>query len=144
MLRRISFTQSRGRVELGPDGRVHDFGCGCGRVLTFFRDSLHASLYGKNIDDQAIAWCKENLAEFASFTVNSEWPPLTFEDSFFDLIFSVSVFTHLPETLQTAWLAELLACLQTRGTPSSICARRACRTGKGGKRSITADRISLY
>jgi len=32
---------------------------------------------------------------------------LPFEDGFFDLIFSVSIFTHLPEKMQIAWLEEL-------------------------------------
>lgn len=97
----------RTRVQLGPQSRVLDFGCGCGRVMTYFRDLQSALLYGTDIDEQAIAWCKENLAEFASFTVNSDWPPLPFEDGFFDLIFSVSIFTHLPEKMQIAWLEEL-------------------------------------
>ncbi len=97
----------RTRVQLGPQSRVLDFGCGCGRVMTYLRDLQSPWLYGTDIDKQAIAWCKENLFEFASFTVNSEWPPLPFEDDFFDLIFSVSIFTHLPETMQIAWLEEL-------------------------------------
>ncbi len=71
------------RVQLGSKSRVLDFGCGCGRVITYFHDS---QLYGTDIDEQAIAWCKENLAELGSFTVNGEWPPLSFEDGFFDLI----------------------------------------------------------
>ena len=60
-----------------------------------------------DIDAEAITWCKENFPAFAQFWQNSEWPPLPFGDARFDLIYSVSVFTHLPEDMQLAWLAEL-------------------------------------
>jgi SAM-dependent methyltransferase len=39
--------------------------------------------------------------------LNGERPPLDFPDRFFDLVYAVSVFTHLPESLQLAWLQEL-------------------------------------
>ena len=34
-------------------------------------------------------------------------PPLGYGDDAFDLIYSISVFTHLPEPMQFAWLEEL-------------------------------------
>jgi ubiquinone/menaquinone biosynthesis C-methylase UbiE len=34
-------------------------------------------------------------------------PPLTFGDEHFDFVYSISVFTHLPEEMQFAWLEEL-------------------------------------
>jgi len=101
------FEAIRTRERLGPQSRLLDFGCGCGRVMIYFRGLQSGLLYGTDIDQQAIAWCKENLAEFASFAVNGEFPPLPFDDGFFDLIFSISIFTHLPEAMQTVWLEEL-------------------------------------
>jgi SAM-dependent methyltransferase len=101
------FEAVRTRARIEPDSRLLDFGCGCGRVLTYFRDSHPALIYGTDIDQEAIAWCKENIAEAAGFRVNGELPPLPFDDDFFDLIFSISIFTHLPETMQTVWLEEL-------------------------------------
>lgn len=95
------------RLELRADSRILDFGCGCGRVITYFRDASAGHLYGTDIDEEAVDWCRENLSEYASFTRNEEWPPLNFQDASFDVIYSVSVFTHLPETMQTSWLAEL-------------------------------------
>ena len=121
------------RMQLGSKSRVLDFGCGCGRVMRYFRDSRPVLLYGTDIDEQAIAWCKENLAEFASFTVNDEWPPLPFDDGFFDLIFSVSVFTHLPETMQTAWLEELRRVSKPGGLVLlSVCGEHLAAEGEVG------------
>jgi len=34
-------------------------------------------------------------------------PPLEWEDGFFDLVYAISFLTHLPETRQKQWLAEL-------------------------------------
>jgi SAM-dependent methyltransferase len=42
-----------------------------------------------------------------TLSTNGAWPPANYPDSFFDSIYSISVFTHLPDDMQTAWLEEL-------------------------------------
>jgi SAM-dependent methyltransferase len=104
--------------------RALDFGVGCGRVLVPLdklcrrRSSFHARVqwYGSDIDREAIAWCQRCLAPVGEFVVNDPTPPLPFDDQFFDFIFSISVFTHLPEDMQFAWLAELHRVLKVGGT----------------------------
>jgi ubiquinone/menaquinone biosynthesis C-methylase UbiE len=87
---------------------VLDFGCGCGRVIRAFHQmSPRARLYGSDIDAEAIQWLSENYRQFAHFGVNAGLPPLGYGDNAFDLIYSISVFTHLPESMQLAWLEEL-------------------------------------
>ncbi len=88
---------------------VLDFGCGCARVLRayHFRATPSQELYGTDIDDEAIDWCRANYSRMASFGVNQEAPPLAYPDETFDLVFSVSIFTHLPEDMQFEWLEEL-------------------------------------
>ena len=96
--------------ELPSDApcRILDFGCGCGRVIRYFSKLTdNAEFHGSDIDPEAIGWCQQNLAHLGQFVVNPTSPPLPFEDNFFDFIFSISVFTHLPEDMEHAWLAEL-------------------------------------
>lgn len=88
---------------------VLDFGCGCARVLRayHYRRGPSQQLFGTDIDAEAIDWCRANYSKMAAFTLNSDAPPMVYSDEKFDLVFSVSVFTHLPEDLQSTWLHEL-------------------------------------
>ena len=86
---------------------VLDFGCGCGRTLRWL-DGLaeRAYLAGSDIDGECVSWCAENI-RFAHFSHNELLPPLEFADETFDLVYALSVFTHMNESAQHAWLAEL-------------------------------------
>jgi len=86
---------------------VLDFGCGCARVLPYFKQTREMEIVGSDIDEEAIAWCRENLSDFGEFLVNDAMPPIDLPGDRFDLIYSISVMTHLPERMQTAWLKEL-------------------------------------
>jgi ubiquinone/menaquinone biosynthesis C-methylase UbiE len=88
--------------------RVLDFGCGCGRVLRWLRDRVpaHQELYGTDIDARAISWCQARL-DFGRFSTNAGRPPLAFADNHFDLVYAISVFSHLRVDYQEAWLREL-------------------------------------
>jgi SAM-dependent methyltransferase len=95
-------------IKFQENGRIVDFGCGCGRVIVHFHEIYRsAEFYGTDIDAQAIHWCRDHLGHVSNFAVNNAWPPLNYPDRFFDLVYSVSVFTHLPEHMQFAWLSEL-------------------------------------
>jgi ankyrin repeat protein/SAM-dependent methyltransferase len=86
---------------------ILDFGCGSARVLRWFRDLIPAaSLSGCDINAEAIQWCSENVS-FARFANNGPLPPLPYPSGSFDLVYGVSVFTHLDEEYQSMWLAEL-------------------------------------
>jgi ubiquinone/menaquinone biosynthesis C-methylase UbiE len=99
----------------GDDFRILDFGVGCGRVIrplhelclyTYLTDGkLH--WFGSDIDAEAIAWCRSAIESIGTFVVNSHMPPLPFDDQYFDFVYSISIFTHLPEDMQFAWLSEL-------------------------------------
>lgn len=95
------------KLELGH-ARVLDFGCGCGRVIRFLpRHDRACLIHGSDLDAEAISWCRQNLAHLATFSTNAPAPPLPFPAGHFDFVYSISVFTHLPEDLQLAWLEEL-------------------------------------
>jgi ubiquinone/menaquinone biosynthesis C-methylase UbiE len=96
-------------------GEILDFGCGCGRTAIWFSNtgkSVHLS--GTDIDTAAIDWCRQCLA-FATFEVNQPTPPLRYQAHSFDLVYALSVFTHLNEDYQLLWLRELQRVTKPKG-----------------------------
>jgi SAM-dependent methyltransferase len=101
--------------DLASFHRILDFGCGSARTLRWFADRSHShSLYGTDIDGEAIAWCQQNLP-IATFSKNDALPPLQYPSAEFDLIYAISVFTHLDEDYQFQWLAELTRICKRKG-----------------------------
>lgn len=101
-------------VPLAELDSLLDFGCGCGRVTRYWHD-FPGSVAGSDLDARAIAWCRDNLA-FARFEQNGLQPPLAFADESFDLVYALSVFTHLTAELQLAWRDELRRVLRPGGS----------------------------
>src|SRR5216684_2884326 len=101
--------------RLSKGRRVLDFGCGCGRTLRWFlRDGGGLELHGVDVDVEAIEWSKTHL-EGAFFLATEPVPPLPYPVAHFDAIYCLSVFTHLDETMQDLWLAELSRVLKPGG-----------------------------
>lgn len=85
---------------------ILDWGCGCGRLTRYFRDIKSASITGIDIDSDNIHWCKQHLP-FGYFLDIPLHPPTPLQDSSFDLLIGISIFTHLREREQFDWLGEL-------------------------------------
>jgi SAM-dependent methyltransferase len=101
--------------EIDRAGRVLDFGCGCGRTIRWFlRDPGSTEFYGVDVDAEGIEWCQQHLPR-GRFAVNAPEPPLPFPDAFFDVVYCLSVFTHLNEPMQDSWIAELARVLKPGG-----------------------------
>lgn len=101
--------------SLAPGQVALDFGCGCGRTLLWLtRRFPEVVWHGTDIDPEAIRWCRQAMPH-ASFIVNGPLPPLPHAGSAFDLVYGVSVFTHLSEEYQQAWIPELRRILKPGG-----------------------------
>ena len=100
-------------VPLGELDSVLDFGCGCGRVTRYWTD-FTGSVSGSDVSAKAVDWCRANLP-FARVESNTLAPPLVFADESFDLVYALSVFTHLTDELQIAWRTELRRVLRRGG-----------------------------
>ena len=105
---------ARQEVDLAQLGSVLDFGCGCGRVSRHLRLFERVRIHGTDSNPAAIAWCDQHL-DFAEFGTNRLEPPTRYRDRSFDLIYAFSVFTHLTETLQLAWMREMRRILKPGG-----------------------------
>jgi SAM-dependent methyltransferase len=95
-------------------GALLDWGCGCGRVLRHWRDLRATGVFGCDIDGRMVDWCRKSLP-FAEVAVTGLTPPLPYPDSTFGLVYAFSVFTHLAEDLQHAWMRECLRVLAPEG-----------------------------
>jgi SAM-dependent methyltransferase len=93
---------------------VLDFGCGCGRVLRHWSTIDGPAISGSDYNPAMITWCQSNL-RFAQTSGNEYAPPLEKPDGAYDFIYAVSVFTHLAEDLQAAWMRELARLLSPGG-----------------------------
>lgn len=108
-------------MRLLPEGwsfdgrRVLDFGSGAGRTLRHFAaEAERAEFWACDIDEPSVAWLEENLCPPFHAWRSAHSPPLGLEHGSFDLIYAVSVFTHLAHN-STAWLLELHRMLKADG-----------------------------
>ncbi|MCI4680298.1 class I SAM-dependent methyltransferase [Rhodoblastus acidophilus] len=94
-----------------------DWGIGAGRVALpikhYFAPDLR--LVGTDIDDFNIEFGQKSYPEL-EFVRSRLLPPLPFADQLFDTVYGISVFTHLTEGVQFAWLEELRRVVKT-GSP---------------------------
>jgi len=103
-----------GGVTVTSKSRVLDFGCGAGRVARSLRKSTHAELVGYDLYAPAIRWCQAHMS-FGRWEHGLSEPPLKEENESFDLIYAISVLTHLNEAHQDLWLAEWKRLLRPGG-----------------------------
>lgn len=95
--------------------RVMDFGCGIGRTLTHFREEAEiAEIWGVDVDTDALANVERELCPPMHAQRSETDPPLDFEDDSFDLIWAISVWTHLTDN-SLPWLAEMHRILKPGG-----------------------------
>lgn len=104
-----------GRGPLAAVRSVLDLGCGSGRVLPHVAAlAPEAASAGCDVDAAAISWSASHHPEIR-WERSGFHPPLPFADGCFELVYSISVFSHLDERLQDVWLAELARVLAPGG-----------------------------
>lgn len=98
-----------------PGTRVLDFGCGAGRTLRqFLAEAQTAEFTGVDIDEASIAWLRGALCPPLRALQGPAAPPLDLAPGSFDLIWALSVFTHLTDS-SLPWLLELHRLLAADG-----------------------------
>jgi SAM-dependent methyltransferase len=110
----IQHTLEKNGITMNHFEAILDFGCGCGRIMRYWKNLKYVQLYGSDYNPILIRWCRHHLP-FAQFEVNDLPPPLSFSDKQFDFVYARSIFTHLSQNLQFAWLDELWRVLKPGG-----------------------------
>ncbi len=115
---RVYFQKGRANAEyiagtatrhLGGDRpmAVCEWGCGPGRIIRHLPRLLPAGsrVFGTDYNEQTVAWCSANLPQ-VTFRPNGLAPPLPFSPGELDMLYAVSVLTHLSEEMHLTWMAE--------------------------------------
>ncbi len=103
-----------GLIDLPRRARVLDFGCGVGKVSQHFAGERERyELFGADIDAASIDWLAANHT-YGTFVTVEETPGLPWPNGHFDLIYAVSVFTHMTDPW-AGWLLELRRVLAPSG-----------------------------
>lgn len=85
---------------------ILDWGCGVGRVIQHIPAFLPKTIcYGADINQQRINWCRKHIDHVLFDCIEDEQLP--YPSKLFDLIFGISVFTHIEGKEQLFWLREL-------------------------------------
>jgi SAM-dependent methyltransferase len=105
----------RAGLSLRHARRILDFGSGYARISRFFqKDAPDASFVGVDVDQGLVDWSGTHLS-FGDWQIVPSLPPTTLPGGECSLIVSFSVFTHLSEASQQAWLEELHRWLEPGG-----------------------------
>ncbi len=104
-------------IDLNSGGKaILDWGCGPGRVIRHFpllAGGAH-QYSGCDYNEKYISWCAVNIPGI-SFFVNELSPPVHAKADSFDLVYGLSIFTHLSENAHYEWMNEVFRILRPGG-----------------------------
>lgn len=93
---------------------ILDFGCGCGRIARNWAGLDGPELYGCDYNARLVDWCSRNLA-FLEARTNDLEPPAPYPDERFDLVYAISILTHLTEPVARRWMGDWRRILKPGG-----------------------------
>ncbi|WP_445749057.1 class I SAM-dependent methyltransferase [Polaribacter sp.] len=95
---------------------ILDWGCGTGRIIRHLPNVVDNSnsFFGTDYNQKYVKWCTENLKGI-QFKLNNLKPPLNFKKNSMDVIYGISIFTHLSKELHFEWMQELSNVLKKDG-----------------------------
>lgn len=97
-----------------PIARVLDFGTGTARIARYMQTLPQFEMYACDAQPELAKWCADNFPKIKIIQSQLQ-PPLPYPDSFFDLVYAKSVFTHFSETTGQVWLRDLIRIIEPGG-----------------------------
>lgn len=99
-----------------PDLVVCEWGCGPARIIQHIQslDKGIKKLIGADYNNETIQWCKKTFPQI-TFLKNDLAPPLSLDENSIDVLYCLSVFTHLSEQMHYAWIDEIMRVLKPGG-----------------------------
>jgi len=96
--------------------KILEWGCGPARVLQHLNSPNGSiwELWGSDYNPKSISWCQQNWPGI-HFVHNGLEPPIPVKTEFFDVIYCISVFTHLSEVRHYQWITEICRLLKPGG-----------------------------
>ena len=111
----VSVLENEG-INLNSTHKMLEFGCGCGRILRHVKVKYpNIELFGTDVDSELIYWNKKHLPDVAKWNINDYNPPIKYESDRFNIVFLISVFTHMDQESQNRWLIEFERILKPGG-----------------------------
>lgn len=118
---------------------ILDWGCGPGRIIRHMPTVIgnNCSFFGTDYNAKSITWCSEYLSNI-NFNKNELEAQLPYDDNSMDIIYGISIFTHLSEHMHYEWFNELYRILKPKGIILLSL------QGDNFKVKLTASELSKY
>ncbi len=94
------------QITINHSFNVLDFGSSCGRIAIPFHEKCGITIDCCDIDTMAIEYLKQNV-DGINAVVNNYLPPSQYQTNSFDIVYSISIFTHLPPEMHMLWIKEI-------------------------------------
>jgi len=106
------------KIFIEPNSKVLDLGCGNGRLIDFLKDK-NIEYFGIDFSEELIKMAKNKYGN--NFQV-ADILNLPFSDNYFDTIWSIAVFHHIPSReLRLLALKEMKRVLKDKGRVIMAC-----------------------
>jgi len=96
---------------------IYEWGCGPMRVLRQIPNNFpenKINYFGSDYNKKSVNWAQKNFPNI-KISLNELKPPLPFDDNSFDVIYCISVFTHLSEELSIKYINDIYRILKYDG-----------------------------
>lgn len=94
---------------------ILDWGTGTGRIIRQVPLLLSNTVcYGADIDAPVIEWCKKNIDAVFFDIITDKYLP--YPSQYFNAVWGISIFTHIPSHETVHWLSELQRIMKDNAT----------------------------